>query len=863
MNKKIFNLQRFAQVVSLSSGVDEYSNSESDKIFNVSDKVIVNGGVGNDTLSGDRYAQTFQYSSGGGNDVITNYSGEDIVHITSGNIDSYSFDGGDLIFHVGNGSLRLKNMKNHAITVKDSSGKTSTKIYGEGYSGQEVIKNFVKSMANTALNSKLKLDEAIQACSGFKSLQEVIDKMVADCKKANNAETFLKDYCGIILDNDDRDAATGWDAGGLKMKTKFDLFPQKGNATYPSSTTFKIRGFEITVPEKSTLSEKEQLVVQGFYSWWAEDAVKLIEDTYGLNFKGKSMKLSFFSDDTSFAWGLGSSSGVSLNSAYTSFDASDKNGSGLGDYLFPHEMTHVLQGDFNIRSYMPNYMTEGMADLTGGTTRDMSKLASDSSLLAKYLDVDNTFSSDVNVYATGYMFWRYLMKQAADSYDSLGSYAWKNKSVINGTSKAELMTSSGNYITISGGAGKDTLTAYGKKSKIYGGGGDDNILTGSSAKNLTISGGEGVDTLTNKGTAIKIYGGTNNDKIYNYGDKSTLKGESGSDFIINGQYWESEKGGKKIVIDGGESSDTITSHGKNSVLKGGAGGDLIYNGYRYYEPWTTFYAYDDENYDGSNSKVSGGSGNDTVNNKGANSKIYGGKNNDKVYNYGDKSTLKGEAGNDFIINGQYFESERGGQKVVIDGGSGVDTITSQGNNSVVKGGSGNDLIYNGYRYYEPWDTFYDPDNENYNGSNSTIIGGKGNDKITLSSSAANNVVQYASGDGKDTVVGFGTDDTLKITKGTYKTSVSGSDVIVKVGKGSVTLKDAVGKKISITDYKGKNTTKIYSSTSALFTENNFATEDNLDSILENNLPPTPDKIETPTFDTLTQEKTLITYVELQ
>ncbi|MBQ6005412.1 MAG: hypothetical protein IJL14_04090 [Selenomonadaceae bacterium] len=111
----------------------------------------VNLGKGNATVTGNSSKQTYQYD--GGNNVITNYSYEDEIQIASGKIDSYSFDGGDLIFHIGSGSLRLKNMTNHAITVKDSSGKTSTQIYSNGYSPQQVIKNLVKAWNETLLNS--------------------------------------------------------------------------------------------------------------------------------------------------------------------------------------------------------------------------------------------------------------------------------------------------------------------------------------------------------------------------------------------------------------------------------------------------------------------------------------------------------------------------------------------------------------------------------------------------------------------------------------------------------------------------------------------------------------------------------------
>ena len=258
--------------------------------------VNVDGGI--NTIEGENIT-----ISGGGNDVIANYSGEDTVQIVNGKVDSYEFDGDDLIFNIGEGSLRLKNMTNHAVTVKDSTG-TSTKIYSNGYSQQQVIQNFVRSMANTALNSALKLDEAIKNSSGFNSLQEVIDKMVADCRTVNDAETFLRDYCGIFTDNKDTGAIIGWDAGGLTMTTHDDLLPETSAAVYPSSTVISSRGLTLTLPEKSSLSAQEQLVIQGLNSWWLKNSTKLIEESYGLSFNDKPDTIPFYFEHkpNDFGW---------------------------------------------------------------------------------------------------------------------------------------------------------------------------------------------------------------------------------------------------------------------------------------------------------------------------------------------------------------------------------------------------------------------------------------------------------------------------------------------------------------------------------------------------------------------------------
>ena len=99
------------------------------------------------------------------------------------------------------------------------------------------------------------------------------------------------------------------------------------------------------------------------------------------------------------------------------------------------------------------------------------------------------------------------------------------------------------------------------------------------------------------------------------------------------------------------------------------------------------------------------------------------------------------------------------------------------------------------------------------------------------------MINYASGDGNDTIFGFNSDDTLNITNGYYSTEIINSDVIVTVENGSICLKDAADKNISI-----KN-----SNISGLLTENN------LSEIVENNLSLADDPFEKQNFDALIQK----------
>ncbi|MBR5435691.1 MAG: hypothetical protein IK120_02375, partial [Muribaculaceae bacterium] len=95
----------------------------------------------------------------------------------------------------------------------------------------------------------------------------------------------------------------------------------------------------------------------------------------------------------------------------------------------------------------------------------------------------------------------------------------------------------------------------------------------------------------------------------------------------------------------------------------------------------------------------------------------------------------------------------------------------------------------------------------------SIDEGAGNDLISLSSAAKNNLIVYRAGDGSDTIYGFNADDTLRIGDGTntYSDTVSGDDLIVTVGEGSITLRGAAS--LSTVNINGKkvNSDKPYDS----------------------------------------------------
>ena len=112
----------------------------------------------------------------------------------------------------------------------------------------------------------------------------------------------------------------------------------------------------------------------------------------------------------------------------------------------------------------------------------------------------------------------------------------------------------------------------------------------------------------------------------------------------------------------------------------------------------------------------------------------------------------------------------------IYGGAGNDWIDVNGKNVVAEGGLGHDYIFAA-------------DIEG-----GTLSGGKGNDTLWAysddNSSNTNMVIQYAVGDGRDLVIGYQEDYKIQITTGDVTSvSVRNDDTIIKIGGGSIWLKD--------------------------------------------------------------------------
>lgn len=207
------------------------------------------------------------------------------------------------------------------------------------------------------------------------------------------------------------------------------------------------------------------------------------------------------------------------------------------DRLIAHEFTHaVMNAKVNKFSNLPKIIKEGLAELTSGMDdeqyNNIKTAVSSENMLKKllvlqedYNEVDGIGNED---YIAGYMFLRYLAKQAS-SADDTGQNV-KNvttNTVISGTGYADSIVNFASNVTIFGNAANDTILSYGgRSSKIYGGDGDDNILNGGNTGNslwgnhATLVGGAGNDSFANWSDDVTIIGGTGDDTIYNGENRS-------------------------------------------------------------------------------------------------------------------------------------------------------------------------------------------------------------------------------------------------------------------------------------------------------------------------------------------------------
>ena len=200
------------------------------------------------------------------------------------------------------------------------------------------------------------------------------------------------------------------------------------------------------------------------------------------------------------------------------------------------------------------------------------------------------------------------------------------------------------------------------------------------------------------------------------------------------------------------------------------------------------------------------SGNIKVTGTNANTKIYVGHFEDRKIEYENDETNEEETEEETYRVYQYDKVFWGGKKLNYSYIY-TEPIDVDEYEDVNFSGSEEDDYISLYNfYYDP--EGYDDEGDYYSSYwvNSTISGGKGDDYLEISSFYS--VIDYTNGDGNDTITFekyYGSNDeintistqTIKIIDSTFTKKTSGKDLIIKVGDGSIRVKNGKGHNINI------------------------------------------------------------------
>ncbi len=438
---------------------------------------------------------------------------------------------------------------------------------------QNVIQKFMHSLDETKQHGTAALDEAVRACSQFRSYQDLVNHFISDAEQAGSYQSFLRNSCGIILDNDDTGAITGADAGGSSVKTAESIVPEpKGTVRWEYHTDPKtgeiyhdIRGLRFVVAKNRAVydsyTEKETIIRKGLSAWWISGGLDLINESYGMSFgeqgtTAKKVELLFEDNPSSnkLAWvtpwtrnGKVTKLTLTVNLAYyQDIRGGDSNGKGADnagylDRTIAHELTHaVMAANIDCFNKLPDLIIEGMAELTHGIddrrTSDIRRLAQDPGTF-QYLSTASEKATG-DVYAGGYMLLRYLAKQGASYTGGSTTGGGTSGTTVEYLSDGTQHTHAPGLDLFVGARTPSTIRAGSDPAAMWGGGAaSDTFVAGTAKDYFWIGAGDGSDRVQGfkKGT----------DTVYCWSGRPALMLTSrGSDLIVS--------------PDGGSSSLTLT-----------------------------------------------------------------------------------------------------------------------------------------------------------------------------------------------------------------------------------------------------------------------------------------------------------------
>ncbi len=581
--------------------------------------LTITGGAGDDTLYGSTAtSHLYQYTKGDGNDLIFNVGSHDTISLSGVTAKEWSTvkSGKNLIVKIGTlGNITLVGGK--ANTPKIYSEDSVPDSDDKDLTAQRIIKDFMKSLSTTKNSGITALSEAVSVATGgyFTNINFAVNQMISDRGNSSGIVPFLKDYCGIVLNNEDTGAITGSDVGTLTTKTKESIVEETGKLdTSFKGTSFTTRNgltFHLYNNNFNKLSSDEKYMWRALKTWWADESLNLIKESYDYSFNDadtsvKDITVQFVTDPRDYLAGTGDTTTINgiktrtlvINKAYyNNFSSEDKNGiSPSGkvylDRTIAHELTHaVMMAKIDSFWELPEFVTEGTAELTHGIddvrTFDAMDALSNTSNLKNALSFLPGFPGldTSDSYAAGYIFMRYLAKQGAEHYptDSDLTSGFNNMSVAySKASNSKAISVKNQVLTVAkdftgtevdltkyaSNVKKVNASKFDKSVMLFGNTNANSVTTGTgndtifaNSGNDTLKGGEGNDILKGETGNDKIYGGAGNDLIVGGTGNDSLIGCAGNDSL-----W-GNAGKDTFIYSSGDGKDVIFGFENDDMLK--------------------------------------------------------------------------------------------------------------------------------------------------------------------------------------------------------------------------------------------------------------------------------------------------------
>lgn len=348
--------------------------------------------------------------------------------------------------------------------------------------------------------------------------------------------------------------------------------------------------------------------------------------------------------------------------------------------------------------------------------------------------------------------------------------------------------------TLTAGEGNDTLTGDLGSDTLSGGDGDDIYYYNTGDGNDVITDSEGTDQLVMADYNLSdlVFRREGNDLIIfdeseeasrqlsdegsvnilirienQFDDTSEASSTSIDSFVFAGDETLSFADIAEQVLLGTEQDDAIEGHVSDDTINAGSGNDII-EGDAGNDVINAEAGDDIVNGDSGDDTLSGGLGADTLDGGADNDQLFAGEGDDMLTGEAGNDVLYGEAGNDTLTGGTGDDQLFGGEgDDLLSDTSGDNEISGGAGNDTITAGSGNDSLFGG----EGEDTLTAGDGDDYlegGDDNDMLTGGSGAD--TLSGDAGDDVL--SGGEGADILFGGAGDDTLTASDSIWDTAAN-------------------------------------------------------------------------------------------